>query len=88
MTNSYDFLEQVPREGGGLGSGDLSAPWIALSWTCRCHAGHARKTSWTVKQQMRRLLREEDGSGGSALDLRADSPVKNSAACVLENSMH
>ena len=31
MASGYDFREQVPREGGGLGSGDLSAPWIALS---------------------------------------------------------
>ena len=26
MTNGYDFHEQVPQEGGGLGTGDLSAP--------------------------------------------------------------
>jgi hypothetical protein len=39
MTNGYDFRERDPREGGGLSSGDLPAPRIALSGTFLCDAG-------------------------------------------------
>ena len=39
MANGYDFRERNPREGGGLSSGDLPAPRIALSGTFLGDAG-------------------------------------------------
>lgn len=76
MANGYDFRERDPREGGGLSSGDLPAPRIALSGTFLCDAEDRWKGRRTVMTPMRRPMTRGIGSGDLSVS-QADRPVKD-----------